>query len=409
MEGEERPAQLGPIMEYFSCIPDPRKDINKIYPLNEVVAITILAVLSLAKGWEDIERYGIAKREWLSKFLELKEGIPKHDVYRRIFTVLDPELIESCFMNWVRAIRQNIQPPLQEGLESPPNEQKLRENVAIDGKTARGSFHAETGKALHIVSAWAAANRLVFGQMKTDEKSNEITAIPALLDKIALEGSIVSIDAMGCQYEIANKIVKKKADYVFSLKGNQESLYEDVKEYFEELDFAKPLSAMSHIPFQSVSTHEQGHGRIDDRDYAVTGDVQWLCQRHPHWNTIQSIGLVDSCREVKGKVTCERRYFISILPANAEEFARSVRSHWGIENSLHYVLDVSFGEDRSRICKGKGPENMSIIRKIVQTIARSDTETKSSIAGRLKQMAWSDEYTEKILFNSSFATLANDL
>ena len=214
---------------------------------------------------------------------------------------------------------------------------------------------------------------------------------------------------MGCQYEIANKIIEKKADYVFSLKGNQESLYEDVKEYFEELDLAKPLSEMKDIPFQSVSTHEQGHGRTDTRDYAVTGDVQWLRQRHPHWETIQSIGLVDSCREVKGKETCERRYFISSLPADAKEFARSVRSHWGIENSLHYVLDVSFGEDRSRIRTGMGPENMSIIRKIVNTIVRSDTETKSSVAGRLKQIAWSDEYTEKLLFYSSFATPANGL
>jgi predicted transposase YbfD/YdcC len=212
MEEENSTRQIAPIMQYFSSIPGPRKDTNKKYPLYEVIVITILAVMSFAKGWEDIERYGKAKRHWLSKFLDLKFGIPKHDVYRRVFTVLKPRFIEDCFMNWVRAIKQSIQ----------------REIIAIDGKTARGTFNAETGKALHLVSAWATANRLVFGQVKTDEKSNEITAIPTLLDKIALEGCIVSIDAMGCQYEIADKIVKKKADYLFSLKGNQGTLHEDV-------------------------------------------------------------------------------------------------------------------------------------------------------------------------------------
>jgi predicted transposase YbfD/YdcC len=179
MGGENGAGRIAPIMQYFSSIPDPRKETNKKYPLYEVIVITILAVMSFARGWEDIERYGKAKREWLSKFLELKEGIPKHDVYRRVFTVLKPEFIEQCFMNWVRAIKQNI----------------AREIIAIDGKTVRGTFNAESGKALHIASAWATSNKLVFGQVKTDDKSNEITAIPTLLDKIALEGSIVSIDA----------------------------------------------------------------------------------------------------------------------------------------------------------------------------------------------------------------------
>jgi predicted transposase YbfD/YdcC len=386
-EGEEKNGIKCPLMKYFTGIPDPRKEINRKYPLYEIVAITILAVMSFATGWEDIERYGIAKRHWLSKFLELKNGIPKHDVYRRVFTVLKPALIEGCFMNWVQAIKQNLP----------------REIIAIDGKTVKGSFNAESGKALHIVSAWATSNRLVFGQVKTDDKSNEITAIPVLLDKIALEGSIVSIDAMGCQHEIANKITKKKADYLFSLKGNQGNLHEDVEEYFADVDFDKPSSTRKYISFQSASTHDEKHGRIEDRDYAVTDDVAWLHQRHPLWKTIRSIGFVDSRREAKGEVTCERRHFVSSMPADAEEFAKAVRAHWGIENSLHYVLDVAFGEDSSRIRSDKGPENMSFIRKIALTIARLDTETKSSVAGRIKQMAWSEEYLEKMLFASPFA------
>jgi predicted transposase YbfD/YdcC len=387
MEGEEGQRQIRPAMGYFTGIPDPRKKINRKYPLYEIIAITILAVLSFAKGWEDIERYGEAKKTWLSKFLELKHGIPKHDVYRRVFTVLKPEIVEACFMNWVRAIKQKT----------------ARENIAIDGKTVKGAFNAEAGKSLHIVSAWATSNRLVFGQVKTDDKSNEITAIPLLLEKIALEGSIISIDAMGCQYEIADKIIKKKADYVFSLKGNQGNLHEDVKEYYSDFDFDKPAMAMKYISFQTVSTHDEKHGRIEDRDYAVSDDVKRLKERHPKWKTIQSIGIVDSQREVKGKVTCERRYFVSSLPADAVEFAKAVRGHWGIENSLHYVLDVAFGEDSSRICTDKGPENMAYIRKIALTIARSDMETKSSVAGRIKQMAWSESYLEQLLCASSFA------
>ena len=388
MEKNEEKRRLGPIMEYFSDIPDPRKEINKKYPLCEVIVITVLAVMSFAQGWEDIERYGKMKQKWLSKFLELKNGIPKHDVYRRVFTVLDPQLIETCFMNWVRAIKEN----------------KVREHIIFDGKTAKGSFNPETGKALHIVSAWASANRLVFGQVKTNEKSNEITAIPTLLEKIALEGCIVSIDAMGCQFEIANLIEKLKAFYVLSLKKNQEALYNSVKEYFAGLDFDKKQSEIKDISFQSTSTHDEGHGRIEDRDYAVSDDVEWLHILHPKWKTIKSIGMVDYTREEKGKITTERRYFISNLPACAEEFARIVRGHWGIENTLHYVLDVAFKEDDCRIRTGKGPENMALIRKIALTVARSDKGSKSSIAGRIKEMAWSDSYMEQLLFGPSFAS-----
>ena len=380
--------RAAPIMDYFSGIPDPRKETNRKYPLCEVVAITILAVMSFARGWEDIERYGKAKREWLSRFLELKSGIPKHDVYRRVFAVLKPSLIESCFMDWVRAIKR----------DSP------REIIAIDGKTARGSFNPETGKALHVVSAWATENRLVFGQVKTDEKSNEITAIPALLDKIALEGCVVTIDAMGCQRKIAEKIVGKKADYVLALKENQKGLHDDVAEFFSEVDFDKPACAMRHISFESASTHDQGHGRREDRDYAVSGEVEWLRVRHRKWKTLRSIGFVESRREVGGAEKVTRRYFVSSLPAEADGFAQAVRAHWGVENSLHYVLDVAFGEDASRIRAGEGPENMAFIRKIALTVARCDTGSKSSVAGRIKEMAWSESYLERLLFASPFAS-----
>jgi predicted transposase YbfD/YdcC len=381
--------RLAPIVGYFSIISDPRVERNKLYPLIEVIVITLLAVMAFAKGWEDIQRYGKAKRKWLSKFLELKEGIPPHDVYRRVFSRLNPAEIEKCFMNWVRDIKKDYE----------------RELIAIDGKTVRGSFNAKDGsKAIHLVSAWATKNRLVFGQLKTEEKSNEITAIPSLLERIALQGCVVSIDAMGCQYKIAEQIIEAKADYLFALKGNQESLHEDVKEYFSDLDFSQPASRVKNISFESFSTHEEGRGRVEDRDYAVSSDVGWLIERHPEWKTIRSIGIAESSRQAEGKTTHERRCFISSLPAEAPLFASTVRGHWSIENSLHYVLDVAYGEDACRIRKGDAPENMAFIRKIAMTIARSDSESKSSMAGRIKQMAWSEEYLEQLLFQSGFAS-----
>jgi predicted transposase YbfD/YdcC len=262
--------------------------------LEEVIVITILATIAMAQGWEDIEGYAKAKEVWLRRFLKLEHGIPPHDVYRRVMIRIRPEEIEDCFMNWVRAIKKDYE----------------REIIAIDGKTVRGYFKAGPGgKALQIVSAWATRNRLVFGQVKTDEKSNEITAIPSLLEKLALAGCIVTIDAMGCQYKIADQIVGQKADYLFSLKENQESLYGDVKEYFAGLDFSAPMGKNGDIQFHSTSTHDQQHGRIEDRDYAVSDDVGWLIERHPAWKTIGSIGIVESSREVNGKVTGERRYW----------------------------------------------------------------------------------------------------
>jgi predicted transposase YbfD/YdcC len=380
---------LAPITEFFSVIEDPRIERKKKYPLIEVIIITLLAVMAFAQGWEDIERFGIAKKVWLSKFLKLENGIPKHDVYRRVFCMLKPKAVEQCFMNWVRAVKNNYD----------------REVIAIDGKTVRGSFNAQTGsKAIHLVSAWATENKLVFGQVKTEDHSNEITAIPSLLDMLALEGCIVTIDAMGCQYNIANKIVNAKADYLFSLKGNQGTLHEDVKEYLDEVDFNHLENISPAMCINTVKTHDVDHGRIEHRYCAATGNVEWLIERHPEWKTIQSIGMVESMRNIDGKETTEKRYFISSLPPDVNQLEKTVRAHWGIENSLHYILDVAMKEDACRIKAGNSPENMAYIRKIALTIARSDKESKSSMAGRIKQMAWSDEYLEKLLFNSDFAS-----
>ena len=389
-------SKLPPLMEYFSNIKDPRRVTkNKKYPLITVIVITFLAVMSGADGWESIERYGLMKKKWLESFLNLAEGIPKHDVYRRVIGAIRSELLESCFMNWVRDIKRDIR----------------QEVIAIDGKTVRGMetksrFKAGTEvQSIHLVSAWATENQLVFAQVQTEEKSNEITAIPTLLEQIAIEGCIITIDAMGCQYEIADKIVKRKADYVFSLKGNQERLHEEVKEYWDMLDFEKPATQAKYIKFHSISMHEEKHGRKDTRDYAVSDDVQWLVKLFPQWKTINSIGVVETTRDTGvGEAKSERRYFISSLGADEELFAHAVRAHWGIENRLHYMLDVIYREDTNRVRKDNSPRTLSLIRKIGLTVARSDKESKTSVRGRVQQMGWSDEYLESLLFHSDLAS-----
>jgi predicted transposase YbfD/YdcC len=373
-----------PLLDYFKDIKDPRIERNKAYPLIEVIVITILAVMAFAEGWEDIETYGLAKQAWLKKFLPLVNGIPKHDVYRRVFCRLHPAAIEQCFMAWVRDIKQDID----------------REVIAFDGKTVRGSFNSgmETS-ALHLVSAWATRNRLVLAQVKTEDKSNEIKAIPILLELIALKGCIVTIDAMGCQYKIADQIIAAQADYVFSLKENQQTLYQDVSEYFCGLDFSHP-----EPDILTESTFDVDHGRIERRSHAVSGNTAWLIERHRAWKTIKSFGVIESIRETPQKTSVERRYYISSLLPDPKLFATAVRAHWGIENSLHYVLDVAFREDASRIKTGCAPENWACFRKIAQTVARSDKQSKDSMKSRVKQMAWSDDYLERLLFHSSFAS-----
>jgi predicted transposase YbfD/YdcC/DNA-binding protein Fis len=387
--------KLPPLMEYFTNIEDPRRETkNKKYPLIEVIVIAFLAIMSGADGWESIERYGVMRKKWLSKFLTIAEGIPKHDVYRRVLCAIRSELLETCFMNWVRDIKQEIK----------------REVIAIDGKTIRGMatrsrFKAGTeAKSIHLVSAWATENQLVFAQVQTEEKSNEITAIPLLLEQIAIAGCIITIDAMGCQYEIADKIVKKEADYVFSLKGNQETLHEQVKEYWDMLDFNKSEAQAKYIKFRSVSTYEEKHGRKETRDYAISDDVKWLHKQFPHWKSINTIGVVESSRDTGKEAKTERRYFVSSLCADEELFAHAVRSHWGIENRLHYMLDVIYREDSCRVRKDYSPRTLALIRKIALTIARSDKESRTSVRGRVQQMTWSEDYLESLLGHSDFAS-----
>jgi predicted transposase YbfD/YdcC len=372
--------QVPALAEYLKDIEDPRIDRKKLYPLDEVIIITILAFLSGAEGWEDIAEFAKCKEGWLKKHLELKNGLPAHDVYGRVFRRLDPQQLEICFMEWVQAMRIPVK----------------REVFAVDGKTMRGSLdNFKCLKAAHIVSVYATENRLTLAQVKTDEKSNEITAIPELLALVALKGAIVTIDAMGCQYKIAEQIVKGGGDFLFSLKGNQETLRDDVEEYLKDVDFKKPDADV-----KVEITHDVDHGRLERRSHAVSGNVAWLIERHPAWKTVNSIGVIEAWRDVNGVESTEKRYYVSSLPADPKLFAYAARAHWGIENSLHYILDVVFREDRIKIRCGNSPENLNTIRKIALTLAKHDTTPKRSTRKKLKMMGWSSDYLESLLNNA---------
>ena len=336
--------------KYFENIIDPRQAWKVEYNLHEIVIMTICAVISNLDYWEEIVDFCKAKEQWFREklCLELENGIASHDTFQRVFQLMKPEEFEASFQSWVKSVAVKTK----------------GEIVSIDGKTLCGSRDVKT-KAIHMVSAWANANQLVLGQVKTDEKSNEITAIPTLLDLLELKGCIVTIDAMGCQTAIAKKIVEAEADYVFGLKGNQGTLNEDVQLYFE-------AAAQTPLLFSDVAkskTVEKGHGRIETRHYRFTTDINWLFQK-PEWAGLQSIGMVRSVVEKKGKVSEDTRYFISSL-TDMETFAKAVRSHWGIENGLHWCLDIVFDEDHCRTRKDNSAENLAVIRHIAINIFKN--------------------------------------
>src|SRR3990172_1341865 len=365
------------IVEHFKDIEDPRIERGKLHNLIDIITIAICAVICGADTWEDIELYGETKHEWLKQFLELPNGIPSHDTFGRVFSIISPVEFQRSFLNWIKAISESIE----------------REVVAIDGKTSRRSYDKSKGKgAIHMVSAWATANRVVLGQVKTEDKSNEITAIPELLDILALNGCIVTIDAMGCQKNISAKIIEKGADYVLALKGNQGILHEDIKLFFQD---AKETS-FKDIHHDFYETIDGDHGRIETRRYSIVSDIEWL-EGKADWKEIKSIGMVESEREIGDKVTKETRYYISSLPSNAKLFGDAVRKHWGIENSLHWVLDVVFREDECRIRKGHAAENFAVLRHIALNLIREEKSIKRGAKGKRLKAGWDNDYLSKIL------------
>jgi predicted transposase YbfD/YdcC len=360
-------------IDYFAQTKDPRIERNKEHLLEDIIFITIASVICGAETWNDIEAYGKQKKEWLRCYLKLPHGIPSHDTFNRVFAAIDPVEFETCFLNWIKAVAE-----LTDGAV-----------VSIDGKTIRGSKKKESKSAIHMVSAWANANQLALGQVKVDEKSNEITAIPKLLEILALKGCIITIDAMGCQRAIVDKIVSKEADYVIAVKGNQGLLEEEIK---DTIHFCKPFSVWDDT--------DVGHGRVETRKCSVYTDFSHMenpCQ----WNKMQCVVKIESTRYIKatGVEQTENRFFITSLEPDAEKIARSIRSHWGIENNLHWLLDVAFHEDKSRKREGYAAQNFSIINRIALNLINNEKSKKRSVKGKRLDAGWNNDYLIKILKN----------
>lgn len=366
---------------HFGGLPDPRAQHSIEHLLIDIVMITICAVLCGAESWVEIEHYGIAKQAWLGTFLDLPHGIPSHDTIERVFARLRPEPLQQVFLNWVQAVFEVSGGQL----------------IAVDGKTLRGSYE-RGGKQgmIHMVSAWATQNRLVLGQRKVHEKSNEITAIPELLKVLELDGAIVSIDAMGCQTAIAKQIVEQQGDYVLALKGNQGNLHEDVVQLF---DHARQQHFRG-IEHDCYETQEQAHGRVETRRYWVMGQTEYLVGAE-NWAKLTTIGCVESQRQIGNKITCERRYYLLSLPLDAARFAATVRGHWGIENQLHWILDVAFREDQSRSTQGYSGENLAVIRHLALNLLTQEKSAKGGIRAKRLKAGWDNHYLLKVLSQSS--------
>jgi predicted transposase YbfD/YdcC len=352
-------------------------DRTKEHLLIDILLIALCAMLCGAEGFVDFEDFGKARRKWLRSFLALPNGIPSHDTFRRVFAMLDPGQFADCFRNWTQSLRTAIS----------------AEIVAIDGKTLRRSHDRSKGKeAIHMVSAWARENGLVLGQVKVEDKSNEITAIPELLRALKLAGCIVTIDAMGCQTKIASQICGAGADYVLALKGNQSTLHEEVKIFIEGAE----AGDFEGVRYDFLETSQSDHGRTERRRYWITEDIGWL-SNYGDWEGLRCAGMVESTREVQGKTTTERRFYIASIRADAKTFERAVRGHWSIENVLHWSLDVSFAEDQCRVRTGYADQNLAILRHMSINILKRETTKKRGMKGKQKNAAWDRSYLLTLL------------
>jgi predicted transposase YbfD/YdcC len=373
------------IEEHFGEMEDPRIDRRKLHQLLDIMVIAICAAICGADTWEDVETFGKAKKEWFEEFLELPNSIPSHDTFNRVFNRLDPEQFQECFLNWIRAASQIIGGQV----------------IAIDGKVLRRSHDQGIGKAaIDMVSAWATTNHLVLGQVKVGEKSNEITAIPQLLKALEISGCIITVDALGCQTEIAAEIINQEADYILALKDNQGQLHEDVKLLFADLE----ESAYQAYTYDYDKTVNKGHGRLEIRECWTISDPEIL--RHlrgfDRWKKLATVSRIRSQRWLGEEKSCEDRYHISSL-TGAKRILSGVRSHWGIENQLHWCLDLAFDEDRCRVRKGNGAENFAILRHIALNLLQQEKTSKRSIQGKRLLAGWDEDYLFKVL--SGFLSL----
>jgi len=368
------------LRDHFASLSDPRIDRTKHHHLLDILTIAICAIICGADGWVEIEEFGNAKLPWFQTFLTLPNGIPSHDTFGRVFAALDPEQFQACFLAWVQSAVTSTEHQL----------------VALDGKTLRRSHDHTKGKAaIHMVSAWASATRLVLGQVKVDEKSNEITALPDLLQLLALKGCLVTIDAMGCQTEIVKTIVEQEADYVLSLKGNQGTLHREVQELFVHAQTTQ-FREVEHDFHETVT---KGHGRLEVRRHWTITEGEYIeyLNTKERWAKLRSIGKVEAERHIGGTVSRETRYYIGSIGKDAKQFAEAVRGHWGIENSVHWVLDIAFREDESRVRVGNSAQNLAVLGHIALNLLRQEPSAKVGIKARRLKAGWSEDYLLKVL------------
>ncbi|MBC7860164.1 MAG: ISAs1 family transposase [Burkholderiaceae bacterium] len=367
------------LLEAFEELRDPRAR-SCSYQLDELLLAAICAIISGAESWTSVVEWSEMKLDWLRQHRPFANGIASHDTFGRVFSLLDARQFEACFMRWMSALCPSLD----------------GRHIAIDGKCVRGS-HDGANSAIHLVSAWSSASGLTLGQIRTADKSNEITAIPQLLDALDVKGAIITIDAMGCQHDIAAKIVERGADYVLGVKDNQPGLAEAVKLWFDAADAGK-----MDRPFWDDIQIEKDHGRIETRRCLVTNDVAWLQEQRQHWSALKSLIMIESTREIIGRngtgtASVERRYYISSVPAKAALLGNTVRAHWGIENSMHWVLDVAFREDDCRIRVGEAAQNFAILRRIALNLLKRDKSTKLGIANKRLKAGWNVDYLGKLL------------
>jgi predicted transposase YbfD/YdcC len=365
----------GSLHAHLRGLKDKRRGAGKRHKLIDILTIAICGIICGADDWNGIEEYGQAKEEWLKQFLELPHGIPSHDTFGRVFRWLDPVAFEQSFLSWVQAVMAVTKGQV----------------IAIDGKTLRRSHdHANGKEAIHMVSAWAEKNRLVLGQVKVDEKSNEITAIPALLRILEISGCIVTTDALGCQQEIASTVIERGGDYLLALKENQGQLYEDVTDLFKGAEEVKFFD----VEHTYAKTTNKNHGRIEIRECWVITDPDFThyLVGFENWKSLRTLIKVTAHRQTQGETTSEDRYFISSLKAPARRILKAVRGHWGIENGLHWVLDIAFREDESRVRKDHAPENLAILRHIALNLLKQDTSKKVGIKNKRLVAAWNNDY-----------------
>jgi predicted transposase YbfD/YdcC len=366
------------ISKAFGELTDPRINRRLRHPLVNILTISICAIICGCDDFCAIEEYGKSKIDWFKSFLDLKHGIPSHDTFSDVLNRVKPKEFSEAFTKWVSQLG-NLKGDI----------------VSIDGKTMRRTLDKASGaSAIHLVSAWSAKNNLCFGQIKVNEKSNEITAIPLLLDLLDIKGATVTMDAMGCQFAIADKIVKAQANYVLALKGNQGEFHDDVKLFLEN----KLTSRFKNIPHTVSEITSGDHGRIEQRNVWLTNDIQWLIERHPRWKSVKGIAVVDSTREVQGKVSREQRLYITSHGDKEADFiAHAIRSHWFVENKLHWQLDVSFNEDQNRLRSGYAAENFSMMNKIALNLLKNEKTVKVGVKTKRLKAGWDETYMMKVL------------